>query len=208
MFDNLDFAKLFKWLFGLTIFFAIVAFVGSCRYCELKSKDTKEKVLTNLKEQKFDSVKQLQQVVITNNQKVVSEVAGSKKPVIEYVTIKQVVKIHDTLFIKYTEVRDSAVYIYRYFHDSIFSGLVTNAGVKIDSINLHNTIAITEFTEHGKTFIQFHNTNPLFKNEGASSLIFKPPNVSRLGFGVFGGWDVLNNKPSLGIGITYQILRL
>ena len=144
-------------------------------------------------------------IVLTGSKKTV-EIAAGQKGAVQVITVYQKVMLHDT--VPFVVIRDTCRYISRTFHDSSISGRIDNSGVIIDSISLKNRITLTAL-EAGKYIrFKFENSDTAFHVTGLNSIMYEKPNAPRLNFGLFAGWDVLNNKPSLGVGVSYTLFHL
>lgn len=184
---------------------AILVLVLFFRSCGKDKTDWKAKY--EYEHQKFDSLKNQQKAVVTENQKLVNKITGKKKSQ-AYFKADQVVVYHDTVPVPYEVIRDTCRNIDRTFRNDSISGRINDEGVTIDSLRLSNSIAFKVFEKKRSILVEASNTNPAFRITGMNSIMLKKKQPSRIGIGPYVGWDFLNKRPAAGLSLTYQIIRL
>ena len=118
----------------------------------------------------------------------------------------------DTITITYTDTipfvftRDFSVTDKFYF----IGGTSNHTGVVIDSLVVPNKISIftgIKKVSWGKEEIvtDVVHSNPYVKTTKLST--YNTRRIKRFGLGGFVGYDLINNKPSIGIGLTYNVIQ-
>lgn len=129
-------------------------------------------------------------------------------------TVDRVVVKVDTLIkekIVYKKYTDSSLFSYQDRYVSLFA-VGKDTGSHFDFRLTPDTLDITKVSHtplFGKSYTNgyIHHSNPYFNSPAAASFLVEQPRVL-FDIGVSGGYDLINHKPYLGIGIQPNFARI